>query len=131
MAETARTEAADPARATHLTQVKWEGGHTDETEIRFLEGPQSRGFELARALRIPARLASLQCALPLCAVLQGKVLRQRALQPARRPGLIAQCQVGAERAAERKGLGGTLYVLQGSKYLAAQPFQLGLLRPHP
>jgi uncharacterized protein (TIGR00730 family) len=52
MAETARTEAADPARAAHLTQVKWEGGHTDETEIRFLEGPQSRGFELARALRI-------------------------------------------------------------------------------
>ena len=43
---------AAAAPAATQAQAKWEGGHTPPEEVRFLQGPQSRGFELVRAIRI-------------------------------------------------------------------------------
>jgi uncharacterized protein (TIGR00730 family) len=46
------TPLSVPAANAEHTPPHWEGGSNPPEEIRFLQGPQSRGFELTRAVRI-------------------------------------------------------------------------------
>src|SRR5438067_13914716 len=47
-----------PATSRNLATQRWGQGEATPREQRFLQGPQSRGFELARAIRIFFELMS-------------------------------------------------------------------------